>query len=206
MPRVPRPFIAAAALLLAGCAAAPPPAAPAPTSAASDGAAPSNAELQAKWWTWALSSPEARNPVADPTGQFCAEGQPKDVWFLAGTFGGKAQRTCEVPAGRPVAAPAVNLYSANTSACKSFMAAAKGSMTLDGQVVELRRADPVEITFQVAKDNAIGESAGRKVARACGLWAWLPPLPPGEHELTIEGESGDFSTSVVYQLNVSAGD
>lgn len=206
---MPRLFIAAVALLLAGCAAAPPQAAPtsgAPTSAAPDGAEPSNADLQAKWWTWALSSPEARNPVVDPTGQFCAEDQPKDVWFLAGTFGGSTQRTCEVPAGRPIAAPAVNRYSSNTSDCKSFMAAAKGSMTLDGQVVELRRVDPVEISFQVAPDNATGESAGRKVAQACGLWAWLPPLLPGEHELKIEGESGDFSTAVVYQLKVSAGD
>ncbi|WP_207311281.1 hypothetical protein [Lentzea alba] len=205
---MPRLFIAAVALLLAGCAGAPPQATPtsgAPTSA-SDGAAPSDADLQAKWWTWALSSPQARNPVADPTGQFCAEDQPKNVWFLAGTFGGAAQRTCEVPGGRPIAAPAVNLYSANTSDCKSFMAAATGSMTLDGQVVELRRIDPVEITFQAAQDNAIGESAGRKVAQACGLWAWLPPLLPGEHELKIEGESGTFSTSVVYQLKVGAGD
>ena len=204
---MPRLLIAAVALLLAGCAATPSGTAPsqtAPTSTAPDGAEPSNADLQAKWWTWALSSPEERNPVADPTGQFCAENPPKDVWFLAGTFGGAAQRTCEVPAGRPVAAPAVNRYSSNTSDCKSFMTEAKGSMTLDGQVVELRRIDPVEITFQVAKDNAAGESAGRKVAQACGLWAWLPPLLPGEHELKIEGESGDFSTSVVYQLKVDA--
>lgn len=201
-----RQLIVAFALLLAGCATAQPQAAAPPSETPAPAERPSDAEMQSRWWTWALSSPENRNPVVDDTGQWCAENQPKDVWFLAGTFGGAVQRSCEVPAGRPLAGPAVNLYSANTSACKTFMAAAKGSVTLDGQVLELRRVDPVEITFQAARDNASGESAGRHAAQACGLWAWLPPLQPGEHELKIEGESGDFSTSVTYLLKVSGGD
>jgi hypothetical protein len=200
---VPRVLIAALVLLLAGCAAVQPQAAP--TSPVPAGEL-SDADLQSRWWTWALSSPEERNPVVDTTGRFCAEDQPKDVWFFAGTFGGEAERTCEVPAGRPLAGPAVNLYSADTSGCRTFMAGAKGSMTLDGQVVELRGVDPVEISFQAAEDNAIGERAGRLAAWACGLWAWLPPLRPGEHELRIEGESGDFSTSVTYRLKVTGAD
>jgi hypothetical protein len=209
IPPVPRLLIVVIALLLSGCAIAQPQNAqppPVPASEAPAGAEPSDAELQSRWWTWALSSPEERNPVADPTGQFCAEDQPKDVWFFAGTFGGEAERTCEVPSGRPLAGPAVNLYNSNTSRCKTFMTGVKGSMTLDGKVVELRRIDPVEVTFQAAKDNASGESAGRVVAQACGLWAWLPPLSPGEHELRIEGESGSFSTSVTYRLKVRGAD
>ncbi|MGW6931664.1 hypothetical protein ACWGE0_16555 [Lentzea sp. NPDC054927] len=207
---MPRLLIAAFALLLAGCGIAKPQSAPnsgEPTSVTPAAAErPSDADLQAKWWTWALSSPENRNPVVDDTGQWCAENQPKDMWFLAGTFGGEVERKCEVPAGRPLAAPAVNRYSANTSSCKSFMASAKGSMTLDGQVVEVRRVDAVEITFQAARDNATGESAGRHTAQACGLWGWLPPLRAGEHELKIVGESGDFSTSVTYRLKVTGAD
>jgi hypothetical protein len=204
MPRVPRLLIAAVALLLAGCGTAPSPSA-SPTSA-QPAERPSDADLQARWWTWALSTPRERNPVADPTGQFCAQSQPKDVWFFAGTFGGKADRKCEVPPGRPLAGPAVNLYAADAADCERFMATAKGSVTLDGQIVELRRVDPVEVTFDVAPGNVIGERAGRVAAKACGLWAWLPPLAGGEHELRVEGESADFSTSAVYRLTVRAGD
>ncbi|MEU0884467.1 hypothetical protein ABZ345_38245 [Lentzea sp. NPDC005914] len=196
---MPRPLIAALALLLAGCATAQPPGTPTSEAPAAE---LSDADLQARWWTWALASPQERNPVADETGQFCAEDQPKDVWFFAGTFGGRATRTCEVPADRPLAGPAVNHYSANTTDCKKFMEAAKGSVTLDGQVVELRRIDPVEVRFDAAKDNAAGERAGRIAAQACGLWAWLKPLTPGEHELRIEGESGGLGVAVTYQLKV----
>lgn len=202
---MPRLLIAAVALLLAGCGGAAP-STSAPQTSQKPAERPSDADLQARWWSWALSTPKERNPVTDPTGQFCARGQPKDIWFVAGTFGGKADRKCEVPPGRPLAGPAVNLYAADAADCEKFMATAKGSVTLDGQIVELRRVDPVGVTFDVAPGNVVGERAGRVAAKACGLWAWLPPLAEGEHELRIEGESGDFSTSAVYRLTIRAGD
>jgi hypothetical protein len=40
------------------------------------------------WWNWALSFPEATNPVADPTGAFSSLGDQGQVFFLAGHFGG----------------------------------------------------------------------------------------------------------------------
>ena len=149
-----------------------------------------------------MSSPEERNPVADPTGEFCGEDQPSDVWFFAGTFGGHAERSCQVPAGRPLAGPAVNTM----SHCGSLMKSAKGTVTLDGQQVALRRIEPVAVTVQAAKGNVMGLRPGRRDAQACGLWAWIPPLRAGEHELRIEGEFGGFRTSARYRLSVGAGD
>src|SRR4051812_43698253 len=102
-----RSFIVVFALLLAGCTAVEPgsPRATSPSAAetAADGTRPSDQVIQERWWTWAASSPEERNPVADLTGRFCGEDQPSDVWFFAGTFGGEADRSCQVPAGRPLA-------------------------------------------------------------------------------------------------------
>jgi hypothetical protein len=203
MPLVPRLLIAAFALLLAGCGAARPETV-SETPVAGAGQL-SDQDLQAKWWTWAASSPENRNPVVDDTGQWCAEDQPKDVWFFAGTFGGAVDRKCRVPAGRPLAGPAVNL-AATAEDCTSFMAGAKGSVTLDGQVVELRRIAPVGITYQASRDNVMGQREGRVRAQGCGLWAWIPPLLPGEHDLLVKGESGSFSTSAHYLLTVSSAD
>jgi hypothetical protein len=205
MPLVPRLLIAAFALLLAGCAAAPEPTPVSSEATTRTSEQLSDQELQAKWWTWAASSPENRNPVVDDTGQWCGENQPEDVWFFAGTFGGAVNRRCPVPAGRPLAGPALNLASTDAN-CAAFMEAAKGSVTLDGQLVELRRIAPVAITYQAAKDNVVGQREGRVAAQGCGLWAWIPPLKPGEHELVVKGASGGFSTSARYLLTVSSAD
>ncbi|MFD4672803.1 hypothetical protein ACFWNN_23960 [Lentzea sp. NPDC058450] len=197
---MPRLLIAAFALLLAGCATAPE---PTPVSSETTTKATeqmSDEALQSQWWTWAASSTEKRNPLVDDSGQWCAENQPKDVWFFAGTLGGggSVNRRCQVPAGRPLAGPAINTY----TNCDTFLADAKGTVTLDGQLVELRRIDPTAITFQTVQDNVMGAPTGRVDARACGLWAWLPPLSPGEHELRVQGEFGSFKTSVRYILTV----
>ena len=51
----------------------------------------------AKWWQWAVSIPKDINPGADMTGKNCVLKQSGPVWFLAGTFGGPATRTCTIP-------------------------------------------------------------------------------------------------------------
>ena len=62
----------------------------------------------AAWWTWAAGIPKAENPVFDLTGEFCHVGQEGPVWFLAGTFGGNATRTCTVPKGKALLIPMLN--------------------------------------------------------------------------------------------------
>lgn len=49
-----------------------------------------------RWWQWADSIPTPLNPASDKTGQNCAQSQSGPVWFLAGTFGGKAERPCSI--------------------------------------------------------------------------------------------------------------
>src|SRR5687768_9033242 len=56
----------------------------------------------AKWWQWALSIPSSVNPAGDTTGQYCDQKQDGPVWFLAGTFGGPAERTCTIPEGKAI--------------------------------------------------------------------------------------------------------
>ena len=74
-------------------------------------------EWGARWWQYVLSIPPKSNPILDgiqgkpPHGNHCAEGQSDPVWFLPGTFGGTAFRTCTVPLGRSLLFPIVNLNS-----------------------------------------------------------------------------------------------
>lgn len=59
-------------------------------------------ELVSEWTNWLVKEPIATNPAFDPDGSLCDRNQEGDVWFLASTFGGVVDRTCEVPAGKAI--------------------------------------------------------------------------------------------------------
>jgi hypothetical protein len=171
------------------------PAAPTPAEAGKL----SPADLQGRWWSWAATESWETNPVADDDGRDCGRNQPEDVWFLAGTFGGHAERMCTVPAGRPIALPVVNMLG-GAEDCGAFMAYAEGTMKLDGAEVDMDRYAYTNVTVTASAGNPLTTEGGTFPSGACGLWAQLPPLEPGEHSLRLAGSSGDFSVSVVYSL------
>jgi hypothetical protein len=59
-------------------------------------------ELASEWTNWLTAEPIATNPAFDPDGRFCDLNQQGNVWFLASTFGGVVDRTCEVPADKAI--------------------------------------------------------------------------------------------------------
>ncbi|MFA1538729.1 signal protein [Actinomadura monticuli] len=200
--------------LVAGCAEEKPDgtAASAGADAATESASPSPSggavvgsqdpgDLQSAWWSWAAGSPSGRNPVEDTTGEFCAVGQPSDVWFLAGTFGGSVTRRCAVPAGRTIVAPVVNQRGLRED-CAGFMDVAAGTLTLDGKKVALKRWPATPITITGVAGNPASDE-GSVSAYGCGLWGVLPPLAPGPHKVGIRGSSGGFRTSADYELTVA---
>jgi hypothetical protein len=65
-------------------------------------------EWAAEWWKWAAGIPAAQNPILDQTGEFGHIDQAGPVWFLAGTFGGDAERTVTVPEGKALFFPLLN--------------------------------------------------------------------------------------------------
>jgi hypothetical protein len=129
--------------------------------------------------------------------------QPQDVWFLAGTFGTQAKRTCSVPEGVPLAFPLVNLIGGPAD-CTDFMSEAKGSAVLDGEPVNSEDIRGETITVRGVADNPVTGTDGRFRTTGCGLWVQLSPLQPGKHTLTIRGQSEDFALGVDYSLTVGA--
>jgi hypothetical protein len=158
--------------------------------------------LQSTWWTWAASATELRNPVSDATGEDCRNNQPEEVWLLAGSFGETVTRRCTVPAGVPLAGPAVNLV-ASEEDCAEFMRDAEGEVTVDDTPVPLQKADPVAITYSAVNGNPVTADGGEFTGFACGLWFSVPALDPGDHVIRIEGSSAGFALSVTYDLTVS---
>ncbi|MFF8610022.1 signal protein [Streptomyces sp. NPDC015346] len=141
--------------------------------------------------------------MSDQDGGECGRNQPEDVWFLAGTFGGRVTRECAVPGGRPIAFPVVNTYG-EPADCAAFMRGARGTVFLDGEAVEPETYRGDAMTVRGARGNAVTEEEGSFTATGCGLWVQLPALAPGKHELKIRGRSGGFSVGVDYALAVSA--
>lgn len=66
------------------------------------------AEHIKNYWKWLLSMPANENPLGDPTGEECANGQSNtnsSVFYLSGNGEGKSDRTCKVPAGKGLFIP-----------------------------------------------------------------------------------------------------
>ncbi|RKN45103.1 hypothetical protein D7294_08140 [Streptomyces hoynatensis] len=123
------------------------------------------------------------------------------MWFLAGTFGGRAERTCTVPPGTPIAFPLVNSMG-EPEDCAEFMRTARGSAALDGTAVDPDRYPGTSVTFEGVPGNAVTSYGGSHSVTACGLWVQLPAAEPGRRTLTISGFSGDFAVAVDYVLLV----
>jgi hypothetical protein len=188
-------------------------------------------EWSARWWQWALSVPEETNPLLDPTGVHCAEGQAGPVWFLAGTFGGTATRTCTVPAGKALFFPLLNtIFGAGVGDCEptnpgvpcdvdalreAAAAPLENPQTLEASIDGVPLQDlsayrvqsPVfSITFP--EDAVFGLPSGTFEPNVSdGYWLMLVPLSAGEHTIYFKAVSADgFTSEVTYHLTISRRD
>ena len=181
-----------------------------------------------KWWQWALSIPTDKNPAKDNTGIDCAIAQNGPVWFLAGTFGGSADRTCDVPPGKAIMFP---IYNAECSYAEypqyktesELRNCAKDQVdkvtSLDASVDGMKvnnlkqkyRVQSQLFDLMFPNNNVYGVSAGPSKAVSDGYWVILQPLSPGKHEISFSGSAIDFTstapmnfaTAVKYHLKVS---
>lgn len=220
-----RPSIAAAAVILLAALTA---GAAAPVAAATrqSGLVPVRAQLAgssypewaAAWWQWALSIPRPHNPLIDSTGADCAVAQTEKVWFLAGTLGGRASRTCWIPAGTPVFFPIisylcaadpgmVSTYAQQLACARSSNAGATGTLEIDGRTVqhlERHRIESTEFTLTLPSDNVIEGLPGTYTSAAAeGIFVLLVPLTPGGHTIRYIGSNNSgVSLDVTYHLIV----
>jgi hypothetical protein len=188
-------------------------------------------EWTARWWQWASSIPQDRNPVADQTGENCGEGQSGPVWFLAGTFGSFNERNCEIPAGKSILFPVLN------SACTKFeypqlqteselrscaislndrftelMVTIDGQPINEQQLESFRVQSPLFELINLPVGNIISGQQGSTQAVSDGFWVFLPPLEPGAHdihnrggivEIDATGAPHNFASDVLYHITIT---
>ena len=167
------------------------------------------------WWQWAGSFVQSNSPIADRTGNSCANKQSGGVWFLAGTYGTRRTvRTCTVPSGKYLFFPLINYVVTPTSDgaknCMSVMrTAAYMTEEVSNLVLEL---DGVRYTDLVKHRQAtrgcfdLGAAAEPRVrifpSAANGYYVMLRPLPPGMHTLNFGGALPSMLQAVTYNLIV----
>jgi hypothetical protein len=182
----------------------------------------------AKWWQWAYSIPKERNPITDTSGANCAQGQKGPVWFLAGTTGGPAERTCNIPAGKAVLFPVVAAECSyaeypqlkTEQQLRSCAASQEDHVTLQASVdgtniqgLQGYRAQSPLFNFTVPKNNIVGistDSSNNTQGVSNGYWVFLKPVTAGSHTVHFSGVSttyaatgvNTYSTEVKYHLTV----
>jgi hypothetical protein len=83
------------------------------------------AEHAKNFQKWVLKIPAKDNPIDDPTGAKCTNGQSNtnsSVFYLAFNNGGISQRTCKVPAGKGLLIPVMEVEKSDKEAPNSSVA------------------------------------------------------------------------------------
>jgi hypothetical protein len=185
-------------------------------------------EWSSEWWRWLDGIPEDRNPAADTTGAFCAENQntSSPVWFLAGTWGSKEERSCTIPTGKsllispidvlctPVDTPGVKTEDDMRQCAKQDQDKVNFvSVTVDGiEIPDMRqyRFQSPLFNLTLPENNALGVPAQETQGVSDGYFVMLKPLPKGEHEIrsvgsltevTVQGTQ-NFASDVTYHITV----
>jgi hypothetical protein len=175
-------------------------------------------EWSAAWWQWALAIPEDVNPILDMTGEYCGEEQSGKVWFLTGTFGGSAERTCTIPAGKAILFPVINAQCSQVQGdgtterkLRECAVAMIDSVTIvEATVDEIPLQDLVDyrvvsplFSFELPENNILDlKIVSPSVSD--GYWILLKPLQAGEHTIYFRGvvPEFEFETEVTYTLHV----
>jgi hypothetical protein len=153
-----------------------------------------------KWWQWNIQIPKDQHPqVVNPDLIKCPVGESGSVSFLTHRLQGKSEYSCTIPAGHAIMIPISTGECTSDEAKSSVPAdmmkcATEGNrfLTFDATVDGLRlndldqndaRSDVFNMT--VPKDNFLDLNPGQWEAVTGGYFAFLEPLPVGNHNVSI---------------------
>ncbi len=189
------------------------------------------ADWTADWWTWGLQAPRATNPLSDATGAFANQNNNGPVFFVAGNT---ATRNFDVPAGRPILLPMINLFDVEAVPPDPAAATLGDRMTavdlvvqawlnvvdtgsvfasIDGNPVA-NPANYLEVSgyFDMGPTQAgsllesFGLPAGADAfpTKSGGYWLLIDGLAPGLHELHFGGASDGWSVDTGTPIGIES--
>jgi hypothetical protein len=157
-----------------------------------------------RWWIWCLNQGEERSPALDGSGIRCQQDQfYPQVWFLAGTFGDKAIRKCQVPSRKSLFFPIVNDlisffeypmlgtepqlqdYAMRDLDTTTSLLVTIDGLNMDGLFNLRVQTDIFEIRVPFTSDS---RNYSYTKAVSDGYWMFVKPLSHGRHKIQIRGE------------------
>jgi len=160
------------------------------------------------WWQWCYSFSKSDSPLNDSTGQLSNNGQIyESVFFLAGTFGGIANRNCTVTKETAFFFPILNdivTYHTDPQLKNLSDLDAYSKLDLDHTNFISAKIDgneiPILYTFRVhthlfpinVPDKNDKRLRVKTEAVSDGYWLFLKYLTPGKHKIQFIGEKLDF--------------
>jgi hypothetical protein len=164
-------------------------------------------------------------PIVENGAVDCTRGQAGRVWFLAGTFGGEAVRSCTIPPGKSLFFPLVNgiwwlpedapdVTGLRRGVGGGFDGPFQFECTVDGTpcawFTPITRQQSNALPLDLPPGGA-AESWGyapglRPASVADGYWVMLDPLPRGRHVIHFSARAAEvengFALDVTYNLLV----
>lgn len=162
-----------------------------------------------RWWQWAISFPNGASPITDPTGALSSLGDQGEVFFLAGTISGPANRVATVREGQTLLLPIefvvspIPLFGNSEAEVRADAAATIGEasdlfVTIDGSPAPLppttsslldfyQTTPPGTFPLTIPDDNIFGAPVGTFDSVAVGYWVMLEGLSVGVHTLHFGG-------------------
>ena len=176
------------------------------------------AEWTASWWQWILSIPKESNPGTghDPS----TNQHDENVFFLAGSFGGFAERHIVVPAGKALLFPIINFTTSFaedprlksegdlvTEAKNDIDDIVQKEVTIEGKSIRPFQACRVSsgiFTVNYPPNNVFNARPGFTKGISDGYWLFLHPLHSGNYKVHTLGacSSGRTRVDVLYHLTV----
>lgn len=178
-------------------------------------------EWTVRWWKWLLSVPREHSPANDNSGLNASQNQDHpNVWFLAGTFGGYAERRCMIPRGKAIFLPVIN-YECSFAATPGIRTEAELESRCKSEIDDIMdikfeidgflipdlspfRACSNIFKVHLIENNIFNLAPGLTKMVTDGYWIFIKPPTIGRHTLSTSGscQSGKIMIGTSYQLTI----
>jgi len=176
-----------------------------------------------KWWQWNMQIPKEQHPLANPNLTTCPVGESGSVSFLTQSLQGESRYSCTIPSEHAIMIP-ISTGECTTDEAKSSVPADMAKCATEGNkyLTYVASVDGVRLNgldqnnavsnvfnLTVPKDNFGDLKPGTWQDVTGGYFAFIKPLPVGNHTLDIAGRvtnpvdpSYNFNYHTVFLLKV----